>query len=160
MHFSEKDTMKLKQAFEEYNSEMLSDLPTEDRLKKIFFSPRFEKKMKKLINGQKRHFYQIADTAAKRAACISVILFAVALFGAELSHAPITGSLSGSDYQGSMGGISAVWLTVYRNISRTVFPCQKRNGKTEAMRQPIKTPKMYVLPFGAKNLFRLRKKAT
>lgn len=74
MLFSEKDSELLKQAFENYNDSVMEALPTDEELESINFSPRFEKKMQRLINRQKKPYYSMINTAAKRVACIAIIV--------------------------------------------------------------------------------------
>ncbi|MDE6664677.1 MAG: hypothetical protein K2K14_00590, partial [Ruminococcus sp.] len=44
------------------------------------FSPKFERKMKKLINRRNKPYYKIINTAGKRVACVAVIVLIVSSF--------------------------------------------------------------------------------
>lgn len=67
----------LYRAFDAYCQYYLSTLPSEEELKNITFSFQFKEKMAKLVKSQKKPYYYMINTAAKRVACIIVAFIAV-----------------------------------------------------------------------------------
>lgn len=74
MNLSKKDSEILKQVFERISEEELSKLPTDEELEYITFSPRFENKMQRLIQRQKKFYYSMINTVGKRIACIVLVI--------------------------------------------------------------------------------------
>ncbi len=77
---------KLIKAFEIYNKKLCESLPTDEELENITFSEAFEKKMQKLIRAQKKSYYYLINTVAKRVAIIIlaiVISFTATTFGVK-----------------------------------------------------------------------------
>ncbi len=70
MFLSKGIDQKLIMAFERYNKELCKSLPTDEELKNITFSEAFEKKMQKLIRVQKKSYFYMINTVAKRVALI------------------------------------------------------------------------------------------
>ena len=67
----------LYRAFDAYCQYYLSTLPSEEELKNITFSFQFKEKMARLVKSQKKPYYYMINTAAKRVACIIVAFIAV-----------------------------------------------------------------------------------
>lgn len=67
----------LYRAFDAYCQYYLSTLPSEDELKNITFSFQFKEKMARLVKSQKKPYYYMINTAAKRVACIIIAFVAV-----------------------------------------------------------------------------------
>ena len=74
MLFSRIGDEKLKKAFELYNEKYCQGLPSEEQLKEITFSERFEAKMQKLLCQQKKAYYYMINTVGKRAAILVLSL--------------------------------------------------------------------------------------
>lgn len=70
MFLSKEIDEKLILAFELYNKKLCESLPSDEELKDIKFSEAFEKKMQKLIRVQKKSYFYLINTAAKRVALI------------------------------------------------------------------------------------------
>ncbi len=77
MYKSKQNLEILYRAFDEYCKYYMTTLPDKDELRKITFSPEFEAKMQKLINKQKKLYFYMINTVAKRVACIIVAFIAV-----------------------------------------------------------------------------------
>lgn len=77
MYKSKQNLDILYRAFDEYCKYYMTTLPDKDELRKITFSPEFEAKMQKLINKQKKLYFYMINTVAKRVACIIVACLAV-----------------------------------------------------------------------------------
>ncbi|MBQ9952921.1 MAG: DUF4367 domain-containing protein [Clostridia bacterium] len=65
------DESKLYDAFSQYTQFVASRLPKEEDLQEISFSPRFEERMERLLQRQKRFYYPLINTMLKRVACIA-----------------------------------------------------------------------------------------
>lgn len=76
------DEPKLYQAFNIYSQLVAKQLPEEQDLRDISFSPRFEERMERLLHRQKRFYYPLFNTAVKRVACI---LSAVIISGSAIA---------------------------------------------------------------------------
>lgn len=63
---------KYKAAFDEYSDFYCAGLPDEVALSEISFSERFQKRMDRLLRRQKRFYYPLINTAAKRVASILI----------------------------------------------------------------------------------------
>lgn len=70
MFLSKEIDEKLILAFELYNKKLCESLPSDEELKRITFSEAFESKMRKLILMQKKSYFYMINTAAKRVALI------------------------------------------------------------------------------------------
>lgn len=77
MYKSKQNLDILYRAFDEYCKYYMTTLPGKEELEKITFSPEFEAKMEKLVNKQKKPYYYMINTVAKRVACIIVAFIAV-----------------------------------------------------------------------------------
>lgn len=77
MYKSKQNLDILYRAFDEYCKYYMTTLPSEEELQKITFSPVFESKMQKLINKQKKLYFYMINTVAKRVACIIVACLTV-----------------------------------------------------------------------------------
>ena len=74
MFLSKEIDEKLVMAFERYNKNLCESLPTDEELKDIIFSKTFENKMQKLISAQKKSYFYLINTVAKR---VAVIILAI-----------------------------------------------------------------------------------
>ena len=72
MYKSKQNLDILYRAFDEYCKYYMTTLPGKEELEKITFSPEFEAKMEKLVNKQKKPYYYMINTVAKRVAWIIV----------------------------------------------------------------------------------------
>ena len=77
MYKSKQNLDILYRAFDEYCKYYMTTLPSEEELQKITFSPEFESKIQKLIGRQKKPYFYMINTVAKRVACIIVACLAV-----------------------------------------------------------------------------------
>ncbi len=75
MIYKEEDEILLKNALLMYQDKALSNLHPKEYSEKITFSEKFENKMQKLINAEKKPYYIIINTTAKKVACVIVALF-------------------------------------------------------------------------------------
>ncbi len=64
----------LRDAFSLYHTLLCQSLPSQDELRSIPLSEKFQKRMERLIHQQKKFYYHWINTAAKRVACILLLL--------------------------------------------------------------------------------------
>ena len=64
----------LRDAFSLYHTLLCQYLPSQDELRSIPLSEKFQKRMERLIHQQKKFYYHWINTAAKRVACILLLL--------------------------------------------------------------------------------------
>ncbi len=74
---TQNEILLLKQAFDEKDRIYFSSLPSRDELLDISFSPKFERRMQRLLLRAQKVYYPMINTLAKRVACF--ILSVVAL---------------------------------------------------------------------------------
>lgn len=82
---------KFKEAFREVISSEFSHIPKNEDEIDFEFSERFNKRMTKLINSQKKAYYKLINTAAKRVAIIFVLILTMftAAFSVKAIREPI-----------------------------------------------------------------------
>lgn len=82
---------EFKQAFREVVSLEFSHIPTDENSIKYTFSEKFNKRMNKLIKSQKKVYWNLVNTATKRAAIIFIAILTVftATFSVEAIREPI-----------------------------------------------------------------------
>ena len=82
---------KFKEAFREVISSEFSHIPKNEDEIDFEFSERFNKRMTKLINSQKKAYYYLINTAAKRVAIIFVLILTMftAAFSVKAIREPI-----------------------------------------------------------------------
>lgn len=82
---------KFKEAFREVISSEFSHIPKNEDEIEYEFSERFNKRMTKLINSQKKAYYYLINTAAKRVAIIFVLILTMftAAFSVKAIREPI-----------------------------------------------------------------------
>lgn len=85
--------LKMEEVLEQYQEEWMSSLPSDEELENMHtFSPEFENKMSKLINGQKKSKYAWANSIGKRvavAAIITVVALSTTMFSAKARGIPV-----------------------------------------------------------------------
>lgn len=64
----------LREAFSLYHTLLCQALPTQEELRSIPLSEKFQKRMERLIHQQKKFYYHWINTASKRVACILLLL--------------------------------------------------------------------------------------
>ena len=82
---------EFKEAFREVISSEFSHIPKNENEIDFVFSDRFNKRMAKLINSQKKAYYYLINTAAKRVAIIFVLILTMftAAFSVKAIREPI-----------------------------------------------------------------------
>ncbi len=82
---------QFKEAFREVISSEFSHIPKNEDEIDFVFSERFNKRMSKLINSQKKTYYHLINTAAKRVAIIFVLILTMftAAFSVKAIREPI-----------------------------------------------------------------------
>lgn len=82
---------EFKEAFREVISSEFSNIPKNENEIDFVFSERFNKRMTKLINSQKKAYYYLINTAAKRVAIIFVLILTMftAAFSVKAIREPI-----------------------------------------------------------------------
>lgn len=75
--FSQQEREKLMAAFDLYNERFMQTLSNEEELAAVTFSPRFEKRMARLIRLEKRPYYNWVNTLGKRVASVALSLLLV-----------------------------------------------------------------------------------
>jgi len=82
---------QFKEAFREVISSEFSHIPKNEDEIDFVFSERFNKRMAKLINSQKKAYYKLINTAAKRVAIIIVLILTMftAAFSVKAIREPI-----------------------------------------------------------------------
>lgn len=82
---------QFKEAFREVISSEFSHIPKNENEIEYEFSERFNKRMTKLINSQKKTYYKLINTAAKRVAIIFVLILTMftAAFSVKAIREPI-----------------------------------------------------------------------
>ena len=105
----QQEELCLKRALEHYEAEYLAELPGQAALEPIRFSPSFERRMQKMIAGQKRKSrgrILFQNGIGRRAACVLLAFLALPLgvFGVKAAADP------------------SFRFTVYETFSTLVFP--------------------------------------
>ena len=92
MLFSEENDRIIRLAFEKYYEEFFKNYPSKEAMESVTFSEKFERKMERLIRRQKKPYYFMINTVAKRVAMIIlsiIISLTVVTFSVEAIREPV-----------------------------------------------------------------------
>ncbi len=92
MTFTQKEKSILYEALDLYCIEFCKTLPTDEELSNITFSEEFERKMQKLIDRQKKFYFNWFNTVGKRVAAIILVIllsFTTITFSVRALREPI-----------------------------------------------------------------------